>query len=479
MGESATRDFRALALPTVAGLIVARWLGAQTLAVYDDAFITFRYARNLASGQGFVYHADEWVLGTTAPAFGLLQAGLYALGLPLQQAAVALNVVCDAAILLLVLRMLLPNCGVAAALGFAGLYAASPLLTRVCVGGLESELFLLGALAATALYTSGRAALAIALATLLYFLRPEAVLLVLVLGVHELGKAGFRPTLRLAGISVAVVAPFLALVYALYGDVIPASVYAKADTPGDSTAQVLRALFATDPVALVCLPFALLGARRVSRAPALALFAAFALVYALAYLLARPHVWSWYAAPVQLAVVAVAPLGALALLERLPEGWLRIVPSARVAALAVGAAVVALWAGVRLATGPSAVTANVTEPIAAYAAANMDENTTVLATDIGMIGYFSNGRIYDAAGLVWPEALAYGSWTEIALERRPDYILLTAHRKRIAQLQGAGLADLYTAVTRFSRYGKTSLSLDPDAFVPRWSQDYVLLHRND
>ena len=33
----------------------------------DDAYITYRYARNLADGAGFVYNPGERVLGTTPP----------------------------------------------------------------------------------------------------------------------------------------------------------------------------------------------------------------------------------------------------------------------------------------------------------------------------------------------------------------------------------------------------------------------------
>ncbi|MEP7359846.1 MAG: hypothetical protein ABI847_21525, partial [Anaerolineales bacterium] len=40
----------------------------------DDAYITFRYARNIASGVGFVYNAGERVLGTTTPAYALFLA---------------------------------------------------------------------------------------------------------------------------------------------------------------------------------------------------------------------------------------------------------------------------------------------------------------------------------------------------------------------------------------------------------------------
>ena len=42
----------------------------------DDAFITYRYARNLAEGIGFVYNPGEWVLGTTTPLYTLILAAI-------------------------------------------------------------------------------------------------------------------------------------------------------------------------------------------------------------------------------------------------------------------------------------------------------------------------------------------------------------------------------------------------------------------
>jgi len=52
--------------------ITARLLpGPRTI---DDAFITFRYARNIVEGQGFVYNPGSQVLGTTTPLYTVLMA---------------------------------------------------------------------------------------------------------------------------------------------------------------------------------------------------------------------------------------------------------------------------------------------------------------------------------------------------------------------------------------------------------------------
>src|SRR3954449_7108809 len=64
----------ALALALIA--IVARLLpGPRTI---DDAFITFRYSRNIVEGQGFVYNIGIPSLGTTTPLFTLLMAAISA-----------------------------------------------------------------------------------------------------------------------------------------------------------------------------------------------------------------------------------------------------------------------------------------------------------------------------------------------------------------------------------------------------------------
>ena len=46
------------------------------LPIIDDAFITYRYAANLARGNGLVYNAGERVLGTTTPGYAILLAGV-------------------------------------------------------------------------------------------------------------------------------------------------------------------------------------------------------------------------------------------------------------------------------------------------------------------------------------------------------------------------------------------------------------------
>jgi len=57
----------------------------------DDAYIGFRFARNLANGHGFAFNPGEPTYGATAPLWVFLMAGLHRLGLDVPAAAHALN----------------------------------------------------------------------------------------------------------------------------------------------------------------------------------------------------------------------------------------------------------------------------------------------------------------------------------------------------------------------------------------------------
>ena len=54
--------------------------GSLSQQPFDDAFITYRYARNISNGLGFVYNYGEKVLGTTTPLFTLLRQNHYNAG---------------------------------------------------------------------------------------------------------------------------------------------------------------------------------------------------------------------------------------------------------------------------------------------------------------------------------------------------------------------------------------------------------------
>ena len=71
---SSSHEFSLIVLIAIALLLRLLWI-AYTDFTYEDAFITFRYARQIAEGNGFVYNPGERVYGTTTPLFTLLLTG--------------------------------------------------------------------------------------------------------------------------------------------------------------------------------------------------------------------------------------------------------------------------------------------------------------------------------------------------------------------------------------------------------------------
>ena len=65
----------------VAGII---FIVFRMEVIYDDPYITFRYAKNLADGKGFVFNEGERVGGTTTPLSAFVMAGLFKIGIPLR-----------------------------------------------------------------------------------------------------------------------------------------------------------------------------------------------------------------------------------------------------------------------------------------------------------------------------------------------------------------------------------------------------------
>src|ERR1043165_8307340 len=138
-----------IAVLLVVVAIVARLLpGPRTI---DDAFITFRYSRNIVEGQGFVYNIGKPSLGTTTPLFTLLMAAISAITgqQDFQWYAIIVSALADAitcVLLYLLACRLTGNDWLAAAPGL--LWAISPASVTFSVGGMETSVNILWMVAA-------------------------------------------------------------------------------------------------------------------------------------------------------------------------------------------------------------------------------------------------------------------------------------------------------------------------------------------
>ncbi|MGH2525073.1 MAG: DUF2079 domain-containing protein, partial [Anaerolineales bacterium] len=146
----------------------------------DDAFITFRYARNLLAGLGFVFNPGERVLGTTTPLYTVLMAALAGLSGSREYPWLALvaNALADALTCLLLVRLGERVSGRAVGLALALLWAISPISVTFAVGGMETSVFILLLILTADLYLNRRTRWAALTSALLLLTRPDGVLFV-------------------------------------------------------------------------------------------------------------------------------------------------------------------------------------------------------------------------------------------------------------------------------------------------------------
>ena len=226
--------------------IAACFLGSFALAwaqrfIQDDAFISLRYARNLASGLGLVFNPGQRVEGYTNFLWTLWLALPFRLGLDPVVFAFVSGLALYAGTLVLAVRLartLLPGSAIAP-LMLLVILGADHTFTSYATGGLETILQTFLVLATFALLlasplTASRAAAASLLAGLAMLTRPDSPLLLIpALVVAASGVRALAPGRRwrvvAAGVvpALAIVGVWLAWKLRYYGGVVPNTWYVR------------------------------------------------------------------------------------------------------------------------------------------------------------------------------------------------------------------------------------------------------------
>jgi hypothetical protein len=109
--------------------------------IYEDAFITFRYAENLALGNGFVFNIGEKVLGTTTPLFAMILALLKLLGISCEIGSLIINLISEGATTIVIYNILKRYSSGIVTLLAPLLYAFSPSNISWAISGMETAFY--------------------------------------------------------------------------------------------------------------------------------------------------------------------------------------------------------------------------------------------------------------------------------------------------------------------------------------------------
>ena len=205
-------------------LVVVLWSGYAA----EDAFITFRFARQLAAGNGFVYNPPEHIYGTTTPLQTILLAGwLLIPGQDVLAAARFFSFIAMVATYCLV-SQILKQLGYSRVqrLFVLGLLGLSSRFWFYDTSAMETPLVIFFLAASWYAFTTNRFCLCGLLAGLLLWTRIDTFLWPLLLILAEL-RAGFKNSLRIflaTGISYL---PWVCFAWFYFSSPIPFTINAK------------------------------------------------------------------------------------------------------------------------------------------------------------------------------------------------------------------------------------------------------------
>lgn len=192
----------------------------------DDAYITFRYAENIAAGHGMVFNPGEPVLGTTTPLFAAVLAGLKMLGIAVTTSARGLGLLSVAVVVLLLQTLAQRSVAppIAAAMGMC--VALHPDTAYMASSGMETAPSLALVLGGLLLSLQGRWWLAGGAGGAALLMRPDGILIVaLAVGMALLRdrRKVWQPLLAAAVVAI----PWVLYASATYGTPLPHSIKAK------------------------------------------------------------------------------------------------------------------------------------------------------------------------------------------------------------------------------------------------------------
>ncbi len=485
------------------GALAAAYVARLDGRAQDDHYITYRYARNLAEGEGLVYNPGERVFGVSEPGLALLLAALHAAArVDVPHAATALYAAALVVLALVLLDEARRRGGstLGALLGGTLLLASSAVWTNHGSAGA----LVLALLAIAARVAGERPGLAGALAGAAVWMRPDGAAGAALLGLLLTWERRRLP-LRYTAAAGVVVLVGLAAAWAWFGTPLPETVAAKradalarygdgwqvaaafwrqaADLAPRHFGESWRALVVVGLLGLIPLwrwnsPEAVAPGPRAGRFPgprpdaaspfpgrAVRLLALHAGAVALAYSVLGVPFFSWYLLPVLAALlygVGFAVAAAAAWIDGLAR---RSGSSRRRASLAV---VVALLAAAPLLVPFGRAAWRWREGFSGYGhletyrraaewlRRETPPDTSVAYVEIGVLGYDSRRPIVDLMGLVTRETRPYVAARDLAgafLASPAEIVVFHTRGRMRPLLRRLWFQCAYAPVVRFDDRG--------------------------
>ncbi len=448
---------------------------------YDDPFITYRYASNLAHGLGFVYNPGQRIQSTTTPLFTLLLAPISYSGADLPHLA---NLIGAFSLVIGGLFIWdLAHTWDTPLVGWVGLLLYPTFTLLITTLGSETPLYLAFCLGAFSFYARKQYVITALMVSLALLTRPDGVLVAIVLSVdfilsyrNNIFIPWRNPTrlvseLKQQRIPIPWKAVFLfggitlawfIFAWLYFGSPLPVTLVAKQQqgsmeistrfAPGfiDLVRSYAQSWQYWLYAALAFLGISLL----ISKARRWNLLVAWALFYFLAYSILGVSRYNWYYAPLVPAFVVLTGLGLYAITGQLskiskPFSWAPAVVILALLVFAQGQLLLRL----REYQDPRVA---IYQATGIWLNGHTPGDAKVGALEVGIIGYYAQRPMIDFSGLIQPkvakhltEGTTYQDSAIWAVQHyQPDYLVLP--KGDFPELENGFAAQNCTVVKKFS-----------------------------
>jgi hypothetical protein len=393
------------------GLLTSGIFIAFSQWVYDDPFITYRYARNLINGFGFVYNPGEKILSTTTPLFTLVLAFVGLVVPDLHQLANLLGIVSLAVGGLFIFD--LARTWDAPVVGWTGLllYPTFPLLVSTL--GSETSIYLALCLGSFAFYARKKyigTGIFVALATLA---RPDGILILGILGFDYMFRRKRPVPWKPLSIVFVILISWVVFAWFYFGSPLPVTLAAKQGQGSMAISQgfsrglltVIRGYGAWFYIEVF---LALTGIiLTVWKKRQWGVILIWPVVYFASYSILGVSRYFWYYAPLVPGFIIAVGLGLTAITEFLKSSDRNIVGGFRLDSVVPSVILLILLFSNGI--GLWQMRAQNDPRYSIYRAAGewLSENTLpgeqAGSLEVGIIGFFANRPMVDFAGLIQPE----------------------------------------------------------------------------
>lgn len=452
----------------------------ERLLVFDDSYITLRFAENLFRYNGITYDGSTFFSGATSP-LHIVCIALLGRFMRMEEAALAAGVIffLFSSFLVYIWILALYSSRRAALIG-GMMMATCGWLIFDALNGLETTAFIFFSLLTFFLYYryQDRAIYAVPLA-LSILTRPEGWFVAVSMWTWQIIRyfrerdgQHVKHCFASIGICFALIAPYLVLSMQQTGSLLPDTAYAKAVFFGETTMPFInKAGFFKNrflpfygsfiyPASLFILPL-MLFARRAIALPYLWFY--FMLFYG-SYLLLYPgaiqNYWNRYQHSFIPFIIMAVAAGAVAVSSMAKKRVSKIIIVAFIAASILynqGASFITAY---RTYADEINSTRNPKIDLALWLKRNTPENALIALHDIGAVGYFSERRMLDLVGLVNPGITKYyldkqskriiplneRKVIDYLKQKRPDYLVMFPEWDRFFNLLQPANSKYFTLI---------------------------------